>query len=147
MNMKRPINTSLDEELLDLIRKTDEGNNSAEPELFSEQLGYPKMELIEIQDPVLSYKLYHMTIEKLLRKYLRPVSDKRVVRAIRDQKNLYLKNGKLRGADGKMARTSRMQKLAHVIIEWVNINQGQNLTDLYFRLVDLNNENSKEEDS
>lgn len=129
-----------DEELRQILEETPK---QAEDELFDTP-GYagPRIKSTSYENPTLSHELYHATLQKLLRKYLPTMtksskSARLVAKEIRRLVSIYLKEGKKRGADGKMAYNHRKATVASVVIEWVNAYGGANFSDLYSRLKKL----------
>ncbi len=100
-----------------------------------------------IQNPDEAYNLYHKTMNKLLRENFRPLIDGKENlpnrQLIYDQKNLLLNFGKdkdnkgIRGSDGKMATTERMEMVVKLIAEWV-ISDGKTPFNLFTKFGDKN---------
>jgi hypothetical protein len=100
-----------------------------------------------IQNPDEAYNLYHRRMNKLLRENFYPLMEGKENlpnrQLIYDQKNLLLNFGKdkdnkgIRGSDGKMTTTERMQMVADLILEWV-ISDGKTPFNLFTKLRDKN---------
>jgi hypothetical protein len=100
-----------------------------------------------IQNPEEAYNIYYKTINKLLREHFYPLLkgtvNQRHRQLIYDQKNLLLNFGKeknsngIRGADGRMTTTNRMQMVAELIMEWVTTD-GKSTFNLFTKLRDKN---------
>ena len=128
-----------DEELRQIL---DETPKQAQDELFDTP-GYAKPHInATIENPPLSWELYHGTLQALLRKYLPKTTSSNksaslVAKKIRHLVNLYLREGKKRRVDGKMAYNHRKAVVGSVVIEWANAYGGANFSDLYSRLLKL----------
>lgn len=104
-----------------------------------EERGEEKEELGDTQDPVKAHKLYYGKKEKLLRTYLPEGEEhKEARRLIRDEVNLYLKEGNETGRDGRQAYHFLMEEVVSEIQEWVE--RGESLFDLYVRIREMNQE-------
>lgn len=96
-------------------------------------------ELNDIQDPDLSYTLYHKILGNFKRKYIpKGITGK----PIRDQINLLLKEGNIKPRDGKQARHKIMEEAINIFTDWLNKYKGQNLFGLYIKYRDLNVKNN-----
>lgn len=100
-----------------------------------------------IQNPDASHKLYYGTINKLLKKNLYPLMkgkenlpNRQLIYA---QKDLLLNFGKdkdnkgIRGSDGRMATTERMEMVVKLIAEWVTYD-GKTPFNLFTKFRDKN---------
>jgi len=98
----------------------------------------------DTQDPDLAHKLYYGFIQKLLREYLPKGAEyKKAIKYIRAETNLYLKEGKKSGRDGRQAYTHIMRKASNTIIDWYNGTKGKDLAKLYNLFKNLNDEREK----
>jgi len=95
--------------------------------------------LPDVQDPDKAHHLYYGLYQKLLRKYL-PKGDefKKARKLIRDEGNVFLKEGKSTGRDSRQAYTHLMQKAVNTIIDWYNETKGQDLFGLYNKFKEIN---------
>ena len=91
-----------------LIKVLEEAEKVAtfEPNFDFKGTGTSKIKLPAIQDPDDAYELYYKSLGKLKRSFV-PKGDKG--QPIRDEINLFLKRGKLKGADGRQAYTHLMR--------------------------------------
>lgn len=95
--------------------------------------------LPDIQDPDKAHQLYYGLYQKLLKKYLPKGDDfKKARKLIRDEGNVFLKEGKSIGRDGRQAYTHIMQEAVNTIISWYNETKGQDLFGLYNKFKEIN---------
>ena len=94
----------------------------------------------DVQDPVRAYKLYYNKKERLLRNFL-PSGDrhKEARSLIREQVNLYLKEGHETGRDGRQAYHFLLEDIVVAIQNWVE-SGGTDLFELYATLRSMNKE-------
>jgi len=92
-----------------------------------------------IQNPKKAHQLYYAKKERLLKKLL-PEGDEydEARRLIRDQVNLYLKEGHESGRDGRQAHTHMMEDVVVELQECIE--QNVSLFDTYSRLEAMNKE-------
>jgi len=98
----------------------------------------------EFENPEEKYNTYYKGIEKLLRQFLPKGKEfKTVRRIIRDEKSVFLNNGKkksdnngIRGSDERMTFQTNMNEILDIIVKWIA--ESQNSFELYRLLYDLN---------
>lgn len=91
-----------------------------------------------IENPDKAHRLYYQHIMRLLRDGL-PAGKKyyeNVRKPIYEQKNLYLKRGKMFGADSRQAHKAHLQEIATIVRDWFQ-SKGTP-ADIYNRLRQLN---------
>ena len=130
----------LADDLLDLLESMD----SVSPNDLFGNTGHvlPTADGSSIENPGLSYDLYHGTIEAILRKHIPNTTSKvegerKIAKEIRKLKNKYLNEGKRKGVDGKMAYNHRKLAVANEIVGWLNQYGGGNYSALHGRLAKL----------
>ncbi len=128
-----------DDEIMKIL-KAAESQMPEELTLFKEiEKGKVIPRIPDTQDPELAHKLYYGFYRRLLTKYLPKGEEyKKARKLIRDEANLFLKDGKTTGRDSRQAYTFMMQEAVNTIIDWYNETKGTNLSELYNRFKDNN---------
>ena len=98
----------------------------------------------EFENPEEKYNTYYKGIEKLLRQFLPKGEEFKIVRRIiRDEKSVFLNNGKkksdnngIRGSDERMTFQTNMNEILDIIVKWIA--DSQNSFELYKLLYELN---------
>lgn len=130
-----------DPEIQEILEEAD-GDRSIQmefPELDTGTESEGVEALDSVQNPKKSHSLYYGKKEKLLRKILPEGDDHEAARdLIREQVNLYLKEGHETGRDGRQARTSMMEDIVAELKDCVEENAP--LFDTYRRLKKMNEE-------
>jgi hypothetical protein len=98
----------------------------------------------EFENPEEKYNTYYKGIEKLLRQFLPKGKEFKIVRRIiRDEKSVFLNNGKkksdnngIRGSDERMTFQTNMNEILDIIVKWIA--ESQNSFELYRLLYELN---------
>lgn len=90
--------------------------------------------LIHSDNPQGRYEAWYNTLMKFKRKYLpgKPYEHHR------QEINTFMKEGKLRGADSRMAIQPLMKEAAKICREWVASGGGQDTNGLYLQFCELN---------
>ncbi len=128
-----------DDEILEIFRKAESGDVGQYELDLPEYSTYEEEEDLvipaDVQDPERAYALYHKKIQPLLRKYVKSAEGKKL---IREQVNLFLKEGHKKGRDGKQAYYHLMEQVVVTIENWARDTHGKDLVGLYTKLIDKN---------
>lgn len=89
-----------------------------------------------IQNPDDAYELYYKSLGKLKRAF---IPKGKIGQPVRDEINIYLKRGKIKGADGRQSYTHMMREAINMFLGWANEYNGENIMALYLMFHDLNN--------
>jgi hypothetical protein len=93
--------------------------------------------MADLQNPQYAHNLYYKQLRPLMRAYFPKGSDGR---ELRNEINIFLKEGYRVGRDGRQAYTKTMVQAVNVLKNWVNEFRGTQLVDLFYRFRDLNKE-------
>jgi len=89
----------------------------------------------DVQDPDRAWILYYKKLQPLLKKY---VKDPEAKKLIREQANLFLREGHTHGRDGRQAYYHQLETIIILLENWVQATQGKDLVGLYAELLESN---------
>ncbi|ARS38100.1 hypothetical protein [Pontibacter actiniarum] len=93
------------------------------------------LNLDDTVDPEKAHTLYHKKLQRMLRQYVVADGAKQL---IREQVNIFLKEGFTKGRDGKQAYYHSVEKAISVIEDWKVNTEGGDMVGLFEKFYDLN---------
>lgn len=128
-------------EKLEKLWEETEHRNANQQTIFDEveknikDLPMTNPSLADLQNPEYSHKLYHKTLRYLMRLNIPKGKDGK---ELRDEINLFLKEGKKTGRDGKQAYTKLFVEAVNIFKQWLNDYGGSQRVELFYRFREKN---------
>ena len=129
-----------DNEILDILNNA---QNLSSPQLDLPFPEYPESGTdqdslfipADVQDPDRAWLLYYKKLQPLLKRYVKDAEAKKI---IREQVNVFLKEGRVRGRDGRQSYYHQLENVIVLLENWVQATHGKDLVGLYAQLLELN---------